>query len=144
MIEFHIITLARPLGHMCCNRRGLGCRKGGCLRGGELELAMPAWWWWRNNYVDLALDRKNGGMLTKSIVRLIPEPGAKQFRTKQTAALLGGSVCHSSSSFRYMLSLLVNKQCHQVIKGFIAFLLDDFACQHAMITCRKVFYHFLT
>ena len=23
------------------------------------------------------------------------------------------SVCHSSSSFRYMLSLLVNKQCHQ-------------------------------
>ena len=88
MIEFHIITLARPLGHMCCNRRELGCRKGGCLRGGELELAMPAWW--RNNYVDLALDRRDGGMLTKSIVRLIPEPGAKQFRTKQTAALLGG------------------------------------------------------
>ena len=73
---------------MCCNRRELGCRKGGCLRGGELELAMPAWW--RNNYVDLALDRKDGGMLTKSIVRLIPEPGAKQFRTKQTAALLEG------------------------------------------------------
>ena len=37
------------------------------------------------------------------------------------------SVCHSSSSFRYMLSLLVNKQCHQVRKGFIAFLLDDIA-----------------
>ena len=88
MIEFHIITLARPLGHMCCNRRELGCRKGGCLRGGELELAMPAWW--RNNYVDLALDRQDGGMSKKSIVRLIPEPGAKQFRTKQTAALLGG------------------------------------------------------
>ena len=52
--------------------------------------------------------------------------------------------CHSSSSFRYMLSLLVNKQCHQVRKGFIAFLLDDIACQHAMITCRKVFYRFLT
>ena len=49
---------------------------------------MPSWW--RNNYVDLALDRKDGGMLTKSIVRLIPEPGAKQFRTKQTAALLDG------------------------------------------------------
>ena len=40
--------------------------------------------------VDLALERHDGGMLTKSIVRLIPEPGAKQFRTKQTAALLGG------------------------------------------------------
>ena len=39
----------------------------------------------------------------------------------------GESVCHSSSSFRYMLSLLVNKQCHQVRKGFIAFLLDDIA-----------------
>ena len=88
MIEFHIITLARPLGHMCCNRKELGCRKGGCLRGGELELAMPAWW--RNNYVDLALDRQDGGMSKKSIVRLIPEPGAKQFRTKQTAALLEG------------------------------------------------------
>ena len=37
------------------------------------------------------------------------------------------SVCHSSSSFRYMLSLLVNKQCHQVRKVFIAFLLDDIA-----------------
>ena len=36
------------------------------------------------------LIRQDGGMLTKSIVRLIPEPGAKQFRTKQTAALLGG------------------------------------------------------
>ena len=35
--------------------------------------------------------------------------------------------CHSSSSFRYMLSLLVNKQCHQVRKGFIVFLLDNIA-----------------
>ena len=73
---------------MCCNRRGQGFQKGGYLRGGELELAMPAWW--RNNYVDLALDRQDGGMSKKSFVRLIPEPGAKQFRTKQTAALLGG------------------------------------------------------
>ena len=35
------------------------------------------------------------------------------------------------------MTLLVNKQCHQVKKGFIALLLDDIACQHAMITCRK-------
>ena len=53
------------------------------------ERRVPAWG--RNNYVDLALDRRDGGMLTKSIVRLIPEPGAKQFRTKQTAALLEGA-----------------------------------------------------
>ena len=52
------------------------------------ERRVPAWW--RNNNVDLALERQDGGMLTKSIVSLIPEPGAKQFRTKQTAALLGG------------------------------------------------------
>ena len=54
------------------------------------------------------------------------------------------SVCHSSSSFRYMLSLLVNKQCHQVRKGFIAFLLDDIACQQAMTSCKKGLYRFLT
>ena len=52
--------------------------------------------------------------------------------------------CHSSSSFRYMLSLLVNKQCHQVRKGFIAFLLDDIACQQAMTSCKKGVYRFLT
>ena len=63
------------------------------------ERRVPAWW--RNNYVDLALDRKDGGMLTKSIVRLIPEPGAKQFRTKQTAALLGGAFfCQKLSTSR--------------------------------------------
>ena len=45
------------------------------------------------------------------------------------------SVCHSSSSFRYMLSLHVNKQRHHVRRGFIAFLLDDIACWQAMITC---------
>ena len=54
------------------------------------------------------------------------------------------SVCHSSSSFRYMLSLLVNKQCHQVRKGFIAFLLDDIAWQQAMSSSKKGLYHFLT
>ena len=52
--------------------------------------------------------------------------------------------CHSSSSFRYMLSLLVSKQCHQVRKGFIAFLLDDIACQQAMTSCKKGLYCFLT
>ena len=53
--------------------------------------------------------------------------------------------CHSSSSFRYMLSLHVNKQWHQVRKGFIAFLLDDIACEvnitqisrFAYISCHR-------
>ena len=54
------------------------------------------------------------------------------------------SVCHSSSSFRYMLSLLVNKQCHQVRKGFIAFLLDDIAWQQAMSSSKKTIKPFLT
>ena len=43
-----------------------------------------------------------------------------------------------------MLSLLVNKQCHQVRKGFIAFLLDDIAWQQAMSSSKKGLYHFLT
>ena len=55
-----------------------------------------------------------------------------------------GSVCHSSISFRYMLPLHVNKQWNHVRKGFIAFLLDDIACQQAMISCKKEVYRFLT
>ena len=50
--------------------------------------------------------------------------------------------CHSSSSFRYMLSLHVNKQWHQVRKGFIAFLLDYIAYQQAMASSKKGLYRF--
>ena len=42
------------------------------------------------------------------------------------------------------MTLLDNKQCHQVRKGFIAFLLDDIACQQAMTSCKKGVYRFLT
>ena len=61
--------------------------------------------------------------------------------------LLDNKQCHQvrrALSLSYLITLLDNKECHQVRKGFIAFLLDDIACQHAMITCRKVFYRFLT
>ena len=43
-----------------------------------------------------------------------------------------------------MLSLHVNKQWHHVRRGFIAFLLDDIACQQAMTSCKKGVYRFLT
>ena len=50
----------------------------------------------------------------------------------------------SWSSPNKNVHLHVNKHWHHVRKGFIAFLLDDIACQQAMTSCKKGVYRFLT